>query len=427
MLARSIHDVASETHAAPLGLEEGLARISSAQAVLNKRFINREEVIRGLMYALLTGHHCLLLGRTGTAKSLLVNQILDALAVGGSRVFRIKASIDDTKDNYFGPIDVLAYRERGVKTRHLENSLLEADYAFIDEIFDTNEQVLRDLMLILSDGVLQEGPVSYKAPLQSVFAACNYLRVNEVTEALLDRFLFKMVVPQDVDPFAQLQIDMNVDAHDFDEGLPFVDQAFVDRVVAIVRHSSDELEIRIPTRILFLKSIILSSFQARMRKTTPDFYVSPRRQARMLELMRLGALLAGRCEVDESDLPALRYMAGTVNGGQNEVETFDRSLEQTLRYVDVDAKLALATEVVSLAYDMARATSLDEASWARLEMALTSSPDRDRKRPRPTKMTWDGLYRVVDSLEVSFSPLDDLRRGCLALIKSHSRRSVHAL
>ena len=287
--------------------------------------------------------------------------------------------------------------------------------------------LMRDLMLILSDGVLQEGPVSYKAPLQSVFAACNYLRVNEVTEALLDRFLFKMVVPQDVDPFAQLQIDMNVDAHDFDEGLPFVDQAFVDRVVAIVRHSSDELEIRIPTRILFLKSIILSSFQARMRKTTPDFYVSPRRQARMLELMRLGALLAGRCEVDESDLPALRYMAGTVNGGQNEVETFDRSLEQTLRYVDVDAKLALATEVVSLAYDMARATSLDEASWARLEMALTSSPDRDRKRPRPTKMTWDGLYRVVDSLEVSFSPLDDLRRGCLALIKSHSRRSVHAL
>jgi MoxR-like ATPase len=427
VLARTIHDVARDTQEVPLGLREGLERISQAQTVLNTRFVNRAEVVRGLMYALLTGHHCLLLGRTGTAKSLLVNQILDALARGGSRVFSIKASIDDTKDNYFGPIDVLAYREQGVKTRHLENSLLEADYAFIDEIFDTNEQVLRDLMLILSDGVLQEGPMAYKAPLQSVFAACNYLRVNEVTEALLDRFLFKIVVPQDVDPFSQLQIDMNTNAHDFDEALPFVDQAFVDRVVAIARGSSDELEVQIPTRVLFLKSIILSSYQAKMRKTTPDYYISPRRQARMLELMRLGALLAGRTEVDESDLSALRYMVGTVNGEQREVETFERTLEETLRYFDVDAKLATATELISFAYDMARSGSLDSATWARFEMALSASPDRERKRARPPKMTWDGLYRAIDGLEVTFSPLDDLRRGCLELIKRHSGSPVRAL
>ena len=79
-----------------------------------------------LFYALFTGHHCLLLGRTGSAKSLLVNQILGALEANGSRLFSIKASIDDTKDNYFGPIDVVSYREKGVKVRHTGRSILDA-------------------------------------------------------------------------------------------------------------------------------------------------------------------------------------------------------------------------------------------------------------------------------------------------------------
>jgi hypothetical protein len=113
-------------------------------------------------------------------------------------------------------------------------------------------------------------------------------------------------------------------------------------------------------------------------------------------------------------------MAGTINGEQREVETFERTLEETLRYFDIDAKLSYATEIVSLAYDMARAPDLDPASWARLEMALASAPDRDRKRSRLPKMGWDGLYRIIDDLEVSFAPLDDLRRGCLALIKGKS-------
>jgi len=422
MLARFWPDHATETEGLPLELREGLARVARARDLLNERFVNRAEVIRTLFYALFTGHHCLLLGRTGSAKSLLVNQILGALEANGSRLFSIKASIDDTKDNYFGPIDVVSYREKGVKVRHTGRSILDADYAFIDEIFDTNEQVLRDLMLLLSDGVLQEGPTTYRSALRTVFAACNYLRVNEVTEALLDRFLFKVVIPQDQDPFLQLQIDLNVCSREFDEPVPFVDQAFVERIVRIARNESEELAVAIPTRVLFLKSIILSTFVARMRKTAPTFYVSPRRQARMLELLRLSALLDGRTEVDETDLSSLRYMAGILNGEAREVETFVRTLEETLRFFDVDAKLKQTTRLVATAFDLARGGDLDTAAWAEITRLCEAAGVKEKVKGA----SWETLYGVIEHLDVSLAPLDELRRGCLGLLRKKSE-GLHAV
>jgi len=394
---------------ASLQIQDGLKLVALAQAELNKRFVNRKEVILVLFHALFTGHHCLLLGRTGSAKSLLVNQVLGALEARGSRLFSIKASIDDTKDNYFGPIDVVSYRERGVKTRHTGRSILDADFAFIDEIFDTNEQVLRDLMLLLSDGVLQEGPTTYNADLRTVFAACNYLRVNEVTEALLDRFLFKVVIPQDQDPFLQLQIDLNVCDREFDVPIPFVGQTFVERVVKIVRNESEEMSVSIPTRVLFLKSIILSTFVARMRKNSPTFYVSPRRQARMLELLRLSALLDGRNEVTEADLSSLRYMAGILNGENEEVKTFVRTLEETLRYFDVDAKLKHTLQLIALAFDFVRAKELNNDVWRELTR-LAEAVDFKEKIHEPS---WSNLQHLLERLEVSLVPLDQLRHGCL--------------
>lgn len=422
MLARFWTDHATETEGLPLELREGLALVVRAQSTLNERFINRAEVIRALFYALFTGHHCLLLGRTGSAKSLLVNQILGALEARGSRLFSIKASIDDTKDNYFGPIDVVSYREKGVKVRHTGRSILDADFAFIDEIFDTNEQVLRDLMLLLSDGVLQEGPTTYRAALHTVFAACNYLRVNEVTEALLDRFLFKVVIPQDQDPFLQLQIDLNVCSREFDEPVPFVDQAFVERVVRIARNESEELAVGIPTRVLFLKSIILSTFVARMRKTAPTFYVSPRRQARMLELLRLSALLDGRTEVDETDLSSLRYMAGILNGEAREVETFVRTLEETLRFFDVDAKLKQTTRLVATAFDLARGGELDTAAWAEITRLCEAAGVKEKVK----SASWESLYALIEHADVSLAPLDELRRGCLGLLRKKTE-GLHAV
>ena len=424
MIARFIGEHGFDKSAdARISLEEGLQRVRNAEAQLNQRLVNREDVIRVVFQAILTGHHALLLGRTGTAKSLLVNQILDALDGAGSRVFRIKASIDDTKDNYFGPIDVLAYRERGVKVRHTGRSLLEADFAFIDEIFDTNEQVLRDLMLILSDRVLQEGPSTYDAPLRSCVAACNYLRVNDVTEALLDRFLFKIVIPSDHDPFAQLQIDTANAIGSFDTPLPFVDQDFIDRVVRIVRGQSEEQEVRIPTRVLFLKSMVLGAFVARLKKTQPEAYISPRRQARMLELLRLTALLDGRDEVCEGDLYALRSMVGIMGGEQREDEVFERTLRETLRVFEVDPKLKAASELLARAFDLARAPAVRAEDWSGLQRLLSDAAPRDRIKlgARPT---YEALYDALDKLQIPFTQLDDLRRGCLELLRRRTRIST---
>jgi hypothetical protein len=193
-----------------------------------------------------------------------------------------------------------------------------------------------------------------------------------------------------------------------------VDREFVDRVVAVARGESSEAEVTVPTRILFLKSMVLNGFQARMRKTCPDYYLSPRRQARMLELLRLEALLDGRDSVNQGDLKALRFMVGILNGDQHETEAFDRCLEELLRFFEVDPRLKTTCDVLAAAFDVTRAPALDGREWSDLKRLCDRADAREELKPRPSV---ESLYRFLDRLNVPFVPLDELRRGCLDLLR----------
>jgi hypothetical protein len=216
----------------------------------------------------------------------------------------------------------------------------------------------------------------------------------------------------------QLQIDLNVCSREFDEPVPFVDQVFVERVVRIACNESEELAVDIPMRVLFLKSIILSLFVARMRKGNPTFYVSPRRQARMLELLRLSALLDGRIEVDESDLSSLRYMAGILNGEAHEVETFVRTLEETLRFFDVDPKLKQTMLLVSTVFDLARKakshpTKIEDKTWKTFQDMVHELGLKKRDGDR-----WRVLLEQLEALKVtSLDQLDTFRLECIKALR----------
>jgi MoxR-like ATPase len=319
-----------------------------------EKVIGRETIILQFACALLTRQHLMLLGRTGIAKSLLANELFDIFKSSGAKTFSIKASAEDTKDNYFGPIDIPRYRDEGVKVRRTRGSVLEADFAFIDELFDTNEQILRDIMLLLSDRMLFEGSERYHARLHSVMAATNYLRLNEVTEAVVDRFAYRAVIAAETNTFDQFRIDRSFMGFQRGGNGPNkpISRGEIDYLSRVVCGQGGDMVIEISDDVLYLKNIILRYFIDRMKKAKGSFYLSPRRQAGVINHLRAWALLNGRTKVEENDLPKMNLMLCMVGAEDEEEKIFAKTAEETIRYLHNDEtfrqQLVVLTTVLSI-------------------------------------------------------------------------------
>ncbi len=186
-----------------LSVEEIALKLKEAAQFIGQRVVGREEVIEQAFCALLTGEHMLLQSRTGVGKTLLAEQIFAMFE--GARVFRIQASKEQQPDSYFGGLD-LELLKRGILQHNTEGSLVESEFGFIDEIFDANDFTLRALLSLLNERRLIRGVHHQPARIHTVIAATNYLRVSEVTEAILDRFLYKALILPDKDPYMQFKI-----------------------------------------------------------------------------------------------------------------------------------------------------------------------------------------------------------------------------
>jgi MoxR-like ATPase len=301
-------------------IEEIAKELKDAAWFIGQRVINREEVIEQAFCALLTAEHLLLQSRTGVGKSLLAEQIFSMFE--GARLFRVQASKEQQPDTFFGGLD-LEQLKSGRIIHNTEGSLVESEFGFIDEIFDANDFTLRALLSLLNERRLIRGVQDVSSPLHTVIAATNYLRISEVTEALLDRFLFKAVILPDKDPFVQYQISQRYLVHGGRTVEPPRKISY-DRLLhmhRIITGRSQELTISVSNEMLYFTNIVIRHFEfLRNRQFRDqvknqgggDFYISPRTQAKSLDLLRALALLKGRSNVIHDDASRLYFIFSTV-------------------------------------------------------------------------------------------------------------------
>ncbi len=150
--------------------------------------VGRQEIVTQTFYAFLTGEHQLLIGRTGMAKSLLARQIFECF--DGAKVFEKHLTKDTTPDNLFGAYDMVKMKH-GKMIHNIQGSIVTADFAFLDEIFDANDMLLRSLLSLLNERKLVNGEQIVDSSLHTVIAVSNYIRASETLEALLDRFIYR--------------------------------------------------------------------------------------------------------------------------------------------------------------------------------------------------------------------------------------------
>jgi len=320
--------------ATPHSIEAIAKDLKDAAAFIGQRVINREEVIEQAICAMLTAEHLLLQSRTGVGKSLLAEQIFAMFE--GASLFRVQASKEQQPDTFFGGLD-LEQLKSGRIMHNTQGSLVEADFGFIDEIFDANDFTLRALLSLLNERRLIRGVQDVPSSLHTVIAATNYLRVSEVTEALLDRFLFKAVILPDKDPFVQYRISQRYLEHG---GKPAaarkkIPLAELKHMHNIITGRDEQSQIAVSSEVLYFTNVVIRHYEYLRNRalheavkggSSQDFYISPRTQAKALDLLRALALLKGRSEVIHDDVSRLYFIFASV-GLPDEIATFRKAYQ----------------------------------------------------------------------------------------------------
>ncbi|MEW9698746.1 AAA family ATPase [Paenibacillus sp. SI8] len=166
--------------------------LREAMGHLEKRFMEREELIRVLLLALMSGENVLLVGPPGSAKSQLARAAAELF--GNEPFFDYLLTRFTTPDELFGPVSLQKLKQDEY-VRLTEGYLPSARFAFLDEIFKANSAILNSLLSVLNERVFFNGRNKQMTPLLFLIAASNELpEDNEQLAALYDRFLFRYEV-----------------------------------------------------------------------------------------------------------------------------------------------------------------------------------------------------------------------------------------
>src|SRR5690554_3092273 len=118
-------------------------KLNDIKNALNKKFLEREEEIEGMLVSLLSRQHMLLVGEPGTGKSLLSMEL--ANIIDGSNYFQWLLTKYTTPEELFGALS-LKELEQGIHKRNTNGKLPEAHIVFLDEIFKSNSAILNSLL-----------------------------------------------------------------------------------------------------------------------------------------------------------------------------------------------------------------------------------------------------------------------------------------
>jgi MoxR-like ATPase len=328
---------------------------------LKQRFVGRDEVIDLIALALVAGEHLFLHGPPGTAKSALIRHF--ARAVRG-RYFEYMLTRFSEPNEIFGPIDIGRLREGRVVTV-TTGMLPEAEFVFLDELFNANSAILNNLLTVLNERIFRRGAEIHRLPLLSFFSASNHLPEDEALRALFDRFLLRCHVdnlPREAMPRLLLA------GWELERGEPAESSVTAGELDAL-RGAAFRVEL----------ALAMEAYREAVFKVRDlGIALSDRRAVKVMKLLAASAVLCGREHAQPSDLWVLRYvwdreeqieaLAALVNGILEQHADGERrhALAEPRRAVDGEE---LARQLDGLEEELTGTLSLSAAARLRERLA----------------------------------------------------------
>jgi MoxR-like ATPase len=337
---------------------------------LKARFVGRDEVIDLIALAVVAGEHLFLFGPPGTAKSLLVREFATSVRC---QYFEYLLTRFSEPNEIFGPVDLVKLRTGTVATV-TTGMLPEAEFVFLDELFNANSAILNNLLTVLNERVYRRGAETHQLPLLSAFAASNHLPEDDALQALYDRFLLRCKVdslPRALLP-ALLAAGWAIERNGKPTG-DATDAPTADDLREMARRAKD----------VDLSGVLETYADAVTKARDLGVALSDRRAVKVLKLVAGSAVMCGRAAANASDLWVLRYvwdrveqigpLVSLVTGLLEGVQDADAPHPRAVRPEQVDPE-ALARELEQAERELAGGLKLVEA--ARLRERVQAVGDR---------------------------------------------------
>jgi MoxR-like ATPase len=314
-------------------------RLNGIVGAMGQILVNRSQLTRQGLRALMTAEHQFIFSAAGVAKSLYANQMFAYFKNGST--FSIQFCPDTTPDDLFGAYDIEKFK-KGEIHHNIEGSIVTHPFAFLDEFMDGNDKLLRSLMGVLLERRFNAGNQVEQAILHTAIATSNYMRMSETTEALLDRFLYKAYISPAKDMYTLLRIDHVYNNNSGSVQPPraeeLIDVREISALRRVIRGRHPTIQIKCPIEINYLKNMVAAAFESEMKKYRQDYYLSPRTISKSNDCLKANALLDGRRKVNEKDVENLYYLFCTINEPLDENRTltsqdlFKRVFRSRLQY-----------------------------------------------------------------------------------------------
>lgn len=172
---------------------------------LGERFLERDDVLRQIALGLLAKEHVLLTGPPGTAKSQLASAVFGRIldeSSGAPSLFSRQITESTVQTDLVGPIDFKNLMATGRTTHFTDEGILGAAHAFLDEIFDGRDMLLRSTLNVLHERELKQGRDIQKGQTECALMTSNRY-IADVLEssqgillAFVDRVTFLSFVPR---------------------------------------------------------------------------------------------------------------------------------------------------------------------------------------------------------------------------------------